>query len=68
MKKIAAIVISLLVVASMVCGIATCSVAAGPAPESGDGSPSGNQFIQPEAPGDGPAPNCGDGVSDGSGF
>ena len=40
----------------------------GPAPSSGDGIPSGNQFIQPEVPGVGSAPNCGDGVSDGSGF
>ena len=40
----------------------------GPAPDSGDGVPDGNQYIQPEAPGAGPAPNCGDGVSDGSGF
>jgi hypothetical protein len=40
----------------------------GPAPGSGDGVPSGNQYIQPETPGMGPAPNCGDGVPDGSGF
>ena len=40
----------------------------GPAPSSGDGIPSGNQYIQPEAPGVGPAPNSGDGVSNGSGF
>ena len=43
-------------------------VAPGPADDSGDGVPDGNQYIQPDAPGMGPAPNCGDGVSDGSGF
>lgn len=44
-------------------------VSPGPAPEYGDGIPSGNQEIQPpEAPGIGPAPNSGDGVPDGSGF
>ncbi len=44
------------------------AVSPGPAPDSGDGVPSGNQYIQPETPGDGPAPNSGDGVPDGSGF
>ena len=43
-------------------------VSPGPAPSSGDGVPSGNQFIQPDTGGVGPAPNAGDGVSDGSGF
>lgn len=54
---------------TMLCGVAAASAApAGPAPDSGDGIPSGNQFIQPETPGTGPAPNAGDGISDGSGF
>ena len=44
------------------------AISPGPAPDSGDGIPSGNQYIQPEAPGVGPAPNSGDGVPDGSGF
>ena len=44
------------------------AISPGPAPDSGDSIPSGNQYIQPETPGDGPAPNSGDGVSDGSGF
>jgi hypothetical protein len=44
------------------------AVSPGPAPDSSDGIPSGNQYIQPETPGVGPAPNAGDGVSDGSGF
>jgi hypothetical protein len=43
-------------------------ISPGPAPNSGDGIPDGNQFIQPDSPGLGPAPNCGDGISDGSGF
>ena len=43
-------------------------ISPGPAPDSGDGVPSGNQYIQPETPGVGPAPNSGDGVPDGSGF
>ena len=44
------------------------AISPGPAPGSGDGVPSGNQYIQPDTPGDGPAPNSGDGVPDGSGF
>ncbi len=44
------------------------AVSPGPAPDSGDGIPSGNQYIQPDSPGKGPAPNSGDGVPDGSGF
>ena len=44
------------------------AVSPGPAPNSGDGIPSGNQYIQPETPGVGPAPNSGDGDPDGSGF
>jgi hypothetical protein len=43
-------------------------ISPGPAPGSGDGIPSGNQYIQPDTPGAGPAPNSGDGVPDGSGF
>ena len=44
------------------------AISPGPAPSSGDGIPSGNQYIQPETPGVGPAPNSGDGDPDGSGF
>ncbi len=43
-------------------------ISPGPAPDSGDGIPSGNQYIRPETPGVGPAPNSGDGDPDGSGF
>ena len=51
-----------------VLGMAEGATSPGPAPDSGDGVPDGNQYIQPDSPGSGPAPNCGDGVSDGSGF
>jgi hypothetical protein len=71
MKKLVIAVLSILVATGMVCGLAAAidaPVSVGPAPDSGDGTPSGNLFIQPDAPGPGPAPNCGDGVSDGSGF
>ena len=67
-----AILLSTILVVSLTSVYAFCADAdaesPGPAPYSGDGDPSGNQYIQPEAPGTGPAPNCGDGVSDGSGF
>ena len=69
MKKIVTSAILVLIVASMAIGIvAAVEEPIGPAPDSGDGTPSGNQFIQPETPGMGPAPNCGDGIPDGSGF
>jgi len=68
MNKIVGISLILLAFASMVCGIAVAKVSPGPAPEYGDGIPSGNQFIQPDNPGVGPAPNSGDGIPDGSGF
>ena len=68
MKKIATIAILLLLLASVSCGIVAASNSPGPAPDSGDGIPSGNQNIQPDVPGMGPAPNCGDGDPDGSGF
>ena len=68
MKKIVSSAILLLVVASMLCGIVAAEISPGPAPDSGDGIPSGNQYIQPDSPGVGPAPNSGDGVPDGSGF
>ena len=58
----------LLVFVSMVCGFVTAEVSPGPAPDSGDGIPDGNQYIQPDSPGMGPAPNSGDGTPDGSGF
>ena len=55
-------------VVSAACAVTEDAISPGPAPDSGDGIPSGNQYIQPEAPGVGPAPNSGDGVPDGSGF
>ncbi len=67
-----AILLSTILILSMtsayVFGLNETPVQPGPAPDSGDGVPDGNQFIQPEAPGEGPAPNSGDGVPDGSGF
>lgn len=70
MKKTVLIVLSLLVVITMVCGIAAASV--GPAPNSGDCIPDGSGFEQPNnahaGNGMGPAPNSGDGIPDGSGF
>ena len=68
MNKIVGISLILLVFSSMVCGIVAAKVSPGPAPDSGDGIPSGNQFIQPDNSGVGPAPNSGDGIPDGSGF
>jgi hypothetical protein len=47
------------------------AIAAGPAPNSGDGISDGSGLTpEPAGPGEtpGPAPNSGDGVSDGSGF
>jgi len=71
LKTIIAIV-AVLTVAMLCIGavsaVADDAVSPGPAPDSNDGIPSGNQYIQPETPGVGPAPNSGDGVSDGSGF
>ena len=71
MKKTVCMAILLLVCASMLCGIVAAAqepTSPGPAPDSGDGIPSGNQYIQPDSPGEGPAPNSGDGIPDGSGF
>ena len=69
MNKIFGTSLILLVFASIVCGVVAAEVRPGPAPDSGDGIPSGNQFIQPpDNPGVGPAPNSGDGIPDGSGF
>lgn len=69
MKNIG-ITILVLILASMVCGIAAASV--GPAPNSGDCIPDGSGFEQPNplntGNGNGPAPNSGDGIPDGSGF
>lgn len=68
-KSTLALIAVAVLATTMFCGVAVASAApAGPAPDSGDGVPSGNQFIQPETPGTGPAPNAGDGISDGSGF
>jgi hypothetical protein len=53
---------------TLISGVAVVNASVGPAPSSGDGVPSGNQFIQPSTPGMGPAPNAGDGVPDGSGL
>ncbi len=61
------VVLSLAIVCAS--AVVNAAVKPGPAPSSGDGIPSGNQYIQPITPsGPGPAPNAGDGVSDGSGF
>ena len=68
MNKIVGISLVLLVFASVVCGIVAAEVSPGPASDSGDGIPSGNQYIQPDNSGIGPAPNSGDGIPDGSGF
>ena len=68
MKKIVTTAILLLVCGSILCGIVAAEISPGPAPDSGDGIPSGNQFIRPDNPGVGPAPNSGDGIPDGSGF
>lgn len=72
MKKIC-IAIIVLLVAGMVCGIASAKNAVGPAPNSGDCIPDGSGFDQPnrqnqDSSGMGPAPNSGDGIPDGSGF
>jgi len=72
MKKIG-IAILVLLLASMVCGIASASNAVGPAPNSGDGISDCSGFDQPnrqnqDTLGMGPAPNSGDGIPDGSGF
>jgi len=68
LKKIVGIAILLLVCGSILCGTVAAQISPGPAPDSGDGVPSANQYIQPDSPGDGPAPNSGDGVSDGPGW
>ena len=62
------IILILSLTSAHVFGLNEAPVSPGPAPDSGDGTPSGNQYIQPETSGMGPAPNSGDGVSDGSGF
>ena len=68
MPKILSVAILLLIFGTILCGTVAAEVSPGPAPNSGDGIPSGNQFIQPDNPGVGPAPNAGDGIPDGSGF
>jgi hypothetical protein len=74
MKKLYSVLMIAAILAMVLCcvnGVSAAienAISPGPAPDSGDGIPSGNQYIQPETPGDGPAPNSGDGVPDGSGF
>lgn len=73
MKKLVGVAILLLVLASIVCGLAAAEESVGPAPNSGDGVSDASGFDQPnwqneDNPGVGPAPNSGDGISDGSGF
>jgi len=75
MKKIVYMTISILVVASMICGIVSATqVPFGPAPNAGDGDPDGSGMPAEPWANDGapdavgPAPNSGDGVPDGSGF
>ena len=68
-----AILLSTILIVSLTGAYAFCAnvdtpVAPGPAPDSGDSIPDGNQYIRPDLAGMGPAPNSGDGVSDGSGF
>ena len=67
-----AILLSTILILSLTCVYAFGSNIApyspGPAPDSGDGIPSGNPEIRPDAPGPGPAPKSGDGIPDGSGF
>ncbi|MCW4002598.1 MAG: hypothetical protein NWE95_01615 [Candidatus Bathyarchaeota archaeon] len=72
MKKVC-IALSLLILASMICGVASAANSVGPAPNSGDCIPDGSGFDQPNrenqnSPGRGPAPNSGHGIPDGSGF
>jgi hypothetical protein len=66
------LLLSTILVVSITCvyafSVESETVSPGPAPDSGDGIPSGNQYIQPDTPGPGPAPNSGDGVPDGSGL
>jgi hypothetical protein len=73
MKKLLGAAILLVVLASMVCGLAAAENSVGPAPNSGDCIPDGSGFDQPncqneDRPGMGPAPNAGDCIPDGSGF
>ena len=72
MKKLY-VALSILLVVSVVCGVASAAVTVGPAPNAGDCVPDGSGFEdQPPGPGEacgvGPAPNSGDGIPDGSGF
>jgi hypothetical protein len=67
-RKTVGLAVLLLVFASVFVGVVAAVSSYGPAPDSGDGVPSGNQFIRPDNPGCGPAPNSGDGIPDGSGF
>ena len=53
---------------TIVLGINEAPESPGPAPDSGNGVPSSNQYIRPDSPGMGPAPNSGDGDPDDSGF
>lgn len=68
MKKIVGIVLLLLVFVSMVCGAVAAEASPGPSLYSGDGIPSGNQFIRPDNLGVGPAPNSSDSIPDGVGL
>ena len=69
MKKIVSVSLVLLLLTGMFFGAVVASTSPGPAPDSGDGIPDHNQFIQPDNPDSpGPAPNSGDGIPDGSGF
>jgi len=68
LKKIVSVALMCLIITSMVYVAVYADNSPGPAPDSGDGIPSGNPFIRPDNPGVGPAPNSGDGIPDGSGF
>ena len=71
MKKVY-VALSILLVVSVVCGVASAAVPVGSAPNSGDCVSDGSGFDQPNrsgnSSGNGPAPNSGDGIPDGSGF
>ncbi|NPV62051.1 MAG: hypothetical protein HPY61_05365 [Methanotrichaceae archaeon] len=73
MKRLIAVALVAMLVATMFVGAASAGIQEGPAPNSGDGVPDGSGMDDPlnENPGansPGPAPNSGNGVSDGSGF
>lgn len=71
MNRTTTIILGLILVC-MTIGVASASLAVGPAPNSGDGISDGSGMDQRNGnevpPGSGPAPNSGNGIPDGSGF